>query len=883
MRPAVYIPVCLSLACGAPGKDLPGADTGPEGPADCPAPAQALARVMTAADVIPGETAVGTSGDYIIQNNVSAYVITRPGAGSTYWYYGGAVADAVAMDGCAYNGEDKLDEVGLVLGELELTAFETSVLRAFRADTVEVVADGTDGGPAIVRATGTDDRHWLVEYELMVEALYGEGRELSQPWGLAVTVDYILQPDSPVLQIDLTVENQGSESRSLVSAALLSFGGTMDLFRYPTSSLSVGPLDLGLGIPWLVATDGQDAVSFAVEAGNLAYAGVSGVDIALDANQALTDPIALSPGDQQTRTSFLVVGPEDGPSATAPLAEVNPEPVPGQPYTLAPTSGRVLDERGAPVADATVALTAQAPGQAPGTLDVAYTDATGAFTLAIPDFGADWTWTVSVSAPGRRTVSALDITPGSSSVDLEVGPAGTVVVTVVDGDGAPAPARIELEPIDAETGETTTLWALGEGRHPVVPGTYEVTATRGFEYAPATGTLTVPDSGEVQLDVEMVRVVDTTGWVSIDTHVHSWDSPDSRVDPADVLRHAAAHGLDLVLHTEHEHIVDRSTLPVDIGVSQWVDSIGGEEVTATVPEHLTMFPVTPDGSPRGGIVEWYGKDIDTLWREMRARSGGGVNLLNHPGYLDHIGWDRLTAGPTLADPTRLGLAPDAALWSWDFDGIEVQNGHRSPYDDGNGRWLHWQSMLNAGHPLVAVGCSDDHRGDEVGFPRTYVPSTQDNPSDVVTQEVVDAFHSGAAFSSTGAIARVSVDGRAGIGDLITADTDRIELSIRVDAIPEIDVTHVIVSYNCDTVAQLAATDPTGITKLDTVVELDALEDGHLTIAAFGVERYPAGLPQFDPTHVPRVLTSPIYVDADGDGVFTAPGGRDCHVDLTAPD
>ena len=884
MRRLLTLSLLSCAACGTTPteKGDPGVliEAAPPSPA-CGVEGFSSARTLTADDQIPGETAVGTEGDFILQNNVAAYVITRPDAASTYWYYGGAVADAVAMDGCAFAGEDKLDEVGLVLGELELTAFEESVLRGFRADRVRVLSDGSDGTTAVVRATGTDDFHWLVEYELMAESVGGEPRPFGVGYDLDVTVDYILEPDSPVLRIELTVENGGTEDRELVAASLLSFGRTMDLYRYPTSELSVGPLDLGLGIPWLVATDGDDAIAYAVEAGNLAYAGVSGVDIALDANQALTDPISIAPGESQTRTTFLVVGSGDGPTATEPLAAVNPEPVPGQAYTLAPTSGSVTAAGGGGVPGARVALVAQAPGESAGVLDVAYTDDAGSFTLAVPDFGPDWSWSVEVQAPGRARSSGIDLTPGASGLAVELGPAGAVSVDVTDGTGAAAPARIELVPT-GDAGEATTLWAMGSGSHPVVPGDYAYTATRGYEHAPVRGVLTVTEDTTTSLSVEMVQVLDTTGWVSIDTHVHSSDSPDSRVAPADVLRHGAAHGLDLVLHTEHEHIVDRSTLPAEIGVDAWIGSITGEEVTASVPEHLTMFPVQPDGTPRGGPVEWYERDLDTLFADMRVRSGGGVNLLNHPSYLGLIEWDRLTAAPTLADPTRLGLAADAALWSWDFDGIEVMNGHNSPFDDGNGRWLDWQSMLNAGHGLVAVGCSDDHGGTKVGFPRTYVPSTTDTPRHVDTAEVVAAFHDGRAQASTGAFARVSVDGVAEVGSLYVPATDRVELAVRVDALPEIDVTHVVVFWNCDTVAQLPATDPTGVVKLDTVVELDALEDGHLTVAAFGAERYPAGLPQFDPTHVPRVLTSPIFIDADGDGVFAAPGGRECSLLLDAP-
>jgi hypothetical protein len=820
----------------------------------------------------------------LVANRSAAFVITAPDRGSTYWYYGGAVADAVAMDGCDYAGVDKLDELGLVIGEFDLGDFAHSVLRAFRATSLEVVADGSDGGAAVVRATGVDATHWLVEYTLMKEALGGEPRPLSDPYGLEVVVDYVLEPDSSVLQIDLQLTNTSADELQLLTASLLSFGGTMDLHRYPTGALAVGPLDLGFGMPWIVATDGEDALAYAVKDGNLAYAGVSGIDVALDLDQALGTPISLAPGAAHTVTTFLTVGSEAGPSATAPLADVNPTPVPGEPaYGLAAVDGRVVGPDGDGVPGAQLFLEARAPGAEWGVLDEDRADADGAFSTAVPDFGEGWDWRLRAAAAGRHDSPAVELRPGEVDVQLEVSGAGQLDYTVVDDSGELAPARLHL--VD-EGGASRTVWLDGSGSQPVPPGTYTYTASRGYEHAPVTGVLEVPEGGAAALELTMVPVVDTSGWVSIDTHVHSWDSPDSRVNPVDVLLHGAAHGLDLVLYTEHEHIVDRSTLPAETGLDRWVDSIGGEEVTASVPEHLTMFPVEPDGSYRGGPVEWYGRDLDELFGLMRERSGGGVNLLNHPSYLGDIDWDRLLAEPGMDDPTLLGLAPDAALWSWDLDGIEVMNGHGVPFAGGNERWLDWQSMLNAGRPLVAVGCSDDHGGNKVGFPRTYVPASTDVPREVATDEVVAAFHEGRALASAGAFARLIVDDSAGIGDLHVPEGDTVELALTIEAIPEIDVTHAVVFWNCDTVLSVPASDPGGVVKLDErlSIPVELLDgDGHLTVAAFGAERLPLGMPQFDPAGVPRVITSPVWIDRDGDGSITAPGGRECDVFIDFPE
>jgi hypothetical protein len=302
-------------------------------------------------------------------------------------------------------------------------------------------------------------------------------------------------------------------------------------------------------------------------------------------------------------------------------------------------------------------------------------------------------------------------------------------------------------------------------------------------------------------------------------------------------------------------------------------SVVGQEVTATVPEHMTLLPLVPDGTLRGGPIPWYQLDIAELFAAMRERSDGGITIFNHPGYMDLIGWDVVTAAPTLADPTLLGLAPDAALWSWDFDGIEVMNGFSSPFADGNRRFDHWMSLVNAGHPVTAVGCSDDHGGDEVGFPRTWFPS--EGPFEVA--HAVTALREGRAIVSAGAFARVAVGGQ-GPGALVSG-TGSVDLELEITGARAIDVTEVLVFADCDEIARLPAGDPHGLVKLSATVPVPVEGDTAIVVAAFGAEPLPAGLPQFDPSGVPRLLTNPIFVDADGDGQFDAPGGRVCRYTL----
>ena len=51
---------------------------------------------------------------------------------------------------------------------------------------------------------------------------------------------------------------------------------------------------------------------------------------------------------------------------------------------------------------------------------------------------------------------------------------------------------------------------------------------------------------------------------------------------------------------------------------------------------------------------------------------------------------------------------------------------------------------------------------------------------------------------------------------------------------------------------------------------------------FGDQAMPVGLTDYAPARVPRFTTNAIYIDADGDGVWTAPGGKICSYSLEAP-
>lgn len=317
--------------------------------------------------------------------------------------------------------------------------------------------------------------------------------------------------------------------------------------------------------------------------------------------------------------------------------------------------------------------------------------------------------------------------------------------------------------------------------------------------------------------------------------------------------------------------------------------VQGQEVTATLPEHTNMFGVEPrfDLNLRGGCVEWWGLDIAELFQAIRDR-GARVVQLNHPregcNYMCLIEYNRITGLPGMTDPTRLGFDAGAALWDWNFDVLEYQNGNqqvfiRAGHEKDSGTFEDWMSFLNLGHKITAAANTDVHNWGIPGCPRNYFPSSTDHPAEFDQDELMTALLNGRVVASTGAFARVNINGTAGMGDLVTDTDGAVDLSVHIEAAPEIDVTHFKVFVNCDQAVNAAATSPAGVVKYDGTLAVPVSADAHIVVLGFGHDYLPRGLPQFDPTQVPRFTANAIYVDADGNGVFDPPGGKTCTYSL----
>lgn len=815
----------------------------------CPVAGESVARTLVSDTERPwGTDATARAGDVLLMNRHAAWVIQDVAAPQTYVHYGGNVIDAVPVDGCEQAAGESFGEVGYLVGELFLDDYTASSIRMFRGESVEIVSDGSDGGDAVVEVHGVDDRFWLVELTLLRgDYVDGGDKRPSEPYGMDMTVRYTLSPDSPVLTTELLVEGTSQAAGGEYMLGMVMFPSDhTDEVAFAGSEFSVAGISMDLDVPWVAHSDGQAAHAVSYPETNLASTGIAGVSVLVDAGLAL-DPVQIGPGNTMSTTVAYSVAAGDTSDASCLLAEL-PTRVDGQ----------VLGD----VTDVVVEVWATNIAGDLDRLDRIAVGEDGSFGTWLDDRGGDWS--LRVVGEGRRDGDLVPVTPGETGIELTAPDVGylTVAATV---DGDPSAARVQLSGPDRRVLYVTPdlpTW-------PVPPGEYDVVITRGWETSAWSGTVVV--EGDTSLSAAMETVVDTTGWISIDSHIHSQPSADSSVLPEDRARTVAAAGLDAIVTTDHEAIVDLGWAPEAVGDD--AHFVLGSEVTATIPEHTNAwpFPVREDHS-RGAPVEWVGEGFPGIFDNTRER-GAEVIQLNHfrkngeCGILCVLDWDR-QGEPGMDDPSRFLI--EGGVWSWDFDAAEIQNGFRSPFlDPANprttGAFEDWMAFHNLGHRVTGMAVTDAHGLELPGSPRTYLRGTADDDG------IVAATLGGHAVMSMGAFADVSI-GEAGPGDLATPG----DLSIRVQALPEIDVTEVLVLVNCALVATLEAPTPDEVVKLDEVVALDLAQDAHVVVLGFGDGAMPDGFDaSYDASGTPRFIANPIFVDVDGDGEWTEPGPQAC--------
>ncbi len=526
----------------------------------------------------------------------------------------------------------------------------------------------------------------------------------------------------------------------------------------------------------------------------------------------------------------------------------------------------------------------------------------GEFSLRVPPRALR----LEARAPGGRSV-VREIPAAREGADLDAGtialgtPARVTLprghpmrlTFVREGDGDPARFaddllghRIGDEAVGA--GVSTPhlpLAGIESDPHEIViaPGRWRVLATRGPEFELSEARLEAR-AGETQALVidPPARAFETPGWISADLHVHSGMSDDSPLSPAQRLVSFAAEGAEVLVASEHDVVFDPAPLRHALGLDGRLLTIPGVEATSTVRSreaphtfgHANVFPLVPDPSAyRGGAPDTEARRLRDLIADARALETHPLVQLNHPRTgsgrrNDQNLFTHLSVGETGFDPTRpLDDPVNRALVETgsrgrrdlDFDAIELMNGRRLR------TWFalrgDWFSLLLQGEVRTATANSDSHDpGELVALPRNYV-RMDDEFVRFDRDAFVAALRAQHAFGTTGPFVVAAIDG-AGVGDTARGSTATLDVAVRAASWVPVSRMRVLVNGEIADERPCRAGTPERIVlsfarDSFVTVEIEGDADERFTLLTDGSR--------------PFAFTNPIFVDADGDGRWTAPG------------
>jgi hypothetical protein len=495
-------------------------------------------------------------------------------------------------------------------------------------------------------------------------------------------------------------------------------------------------------------------------------------------------------------------------------------------------------------------------------------EADGRFELPLPS----GEYRFVLQAPGGEDEELGTVTEaGELHLNLVPPRPGTLSYSITDENQQPLPGRLVVRGVpptkdpdlvagEGESGSKNMLYSLtGAGSVQLPAGRYDVLATHGPEYTMPRQELELNADLGATFHGELVRVVDTGGYLAGDFHLHASPSKDSNVSLTDRVLTLAAEGIELAVATDHNHVTNyREPIEKQRLVGQ-LGSFPGVEITTPGWGHFNAYPY-----PLAAEVPPF-QDASPLeiFSIVRARAPQAVLQVNHPrmpgvGYFNRGELD-----------TKRGVA-EAPEFSFAFDALEVSNGFDLEDPKVLERNLReWFELMNTGHRYTAVGNSDSHRVvfQWAGWPRTYVRVPDQDVEHIEPSEVSRALQSGHALVSCGIFVLPTANGSAGPGD--TVQGSRVSLAISARAPDWIDVSRIEVYANGAKVEERTRDAPLRKSVWNLEIDLEFKADTWIVVVARGDRFMNDALP--GKWIKPFGFANFIFVDADSDGKFVPPG------------
>ena len=674
-----------------------------------------------------GISAEGTTGDVKIYNSRVRFMIQGLRPGGYLVSYGGGIIDADVVRPEGEMGRDIVDDWAPMFG----------FGRYMNTETLEVISDGRDGA-AIVRATGGEG-----PLEYMVGALGLPHNDL----GLTFTTDYILRPDTTMLEVVSTIHGGGSTVTIQPGDVVQAAKEVADIWEP-----GVGLLAPTEGIPrdWAGFIGKQNDVALGVFRGEEAISGPGGLGILgrlMLMAGGFAPAVDIPAGGEVLYRRFYGVGSDAREMTNDWLAEMaqSSQTVEGQvtaadggvagarvnilidgdPWTIA-----VSDEQGNFAAEVPSGanVSFRATGRGTGHVVEGALGAASYGPYAAPDNRAAVLNAWREGGPGGNAAIGRGI--ATEEEPLTLGVPGTVRVSLEDG----LPAEIRFIGEDEPEGEDerwarpypSQAVAMGWNRtqRPAAfllpPGTYTLLVHRGYRYERHLETIEVVAGETLERSVGLSQAYTHEEWLLGDPHIHASPSSDGLIPMEERLVNCAGVGLQIHFGTDHDHIADYGPLLEPLALNEVLQTIVADEVSPFARGHINVYPLesVPE-EPNGGAWIWWNDPQPTTeaqFEVLRERHPDALVQINHA-------FEMGLAGAADWSPGKINK-PD--YWTEDFEVYELMNGANY----GEFMPLYFD-LLNRGILTAPVGTSDAHGyGGRLGASATFFHFGSSDPATV---------------------------------------------------------------------------------------------------------------------------------------------------------
>ncbi len=359
-----------------------------------------------------------------------------------------------------------------------------------------------------------------------------------------------------------------------------------------------------------------------------------------------------------------------------------------------------------------------------------------------------------------------------ATVEIEVREGNTLLpcrITVTDASGTLQPIGVTHNP--AQAARAGFLYtATGKAHFGLPAGEYVLYANRGTEYGVDSVRIFLKPGDHVEKKLFIRKEVPTPGWVSSDTHIHTFthSGHGDATDEERVLT-IAGEGLELPVITDHNVLVNLLPAAKKMGVNAFFTLIPGMELTTSIG-HFNVFPVDLDQPPPNHRVN--------SWDEILGKKQTGT-----PEYNVILNHARDLHGDFRPFDAKHHVAPAGqSLLGWKFPGnsMEVINSGATQSDPMQ-LFRDWFGLLNRGLRVAPVGSSDSHTVSRylVGQARTYIRCGDEDPGNINVSEAMESFRQGKVMVSYGLVTELTVGAVFGPGELAQTATKSTKVAIRV--------------------------------------------------------------------------------------------------------